>query len=166
MDPIVAGWAMSGAPWREHAGGVTEPAVRVVGLRKTYGTKVEVDDVSFEVHPGEIFGILGPNGSGKSTTVESVAGLRVGDSGGVRVHGVDPWVDRAATTRLVGIQLQKSALQPKITVREALALWGPSTATRSRGSPSPSDWALPSTSASGSPPSAAVSSSDSRLPSR
>lgn len=103
---------------------MTESAVQVAGLRKTYGTKVAVDEVSFEVRPGEIFGILGPNGAGKSTTVESVAGLRVGNSGSVRVHGVDPWTDRAATTRLVGVQLQESALQPKITVREALELWG------------------------------------------
>jgi ABC-2 type transport system ATP-binding protein len=115
---------MWGAPLRAETGVVTGSAVQVTRLRKTYGTKVAVDEVSFDVRPGEIFGILGPNGSGKSTTVESVAGLRVGDSGSVRVHGVDPWTDRAATTRLVGIQLQESALQPKITVREALELWG------------------------------------------
>lgn len=102
---------------------MTEPPVQVAGLRKTYRTKIAVDEVSFEVRPGEIFGILGPNGAGKSSTVESVAGLRIGDGGTVRVHGVDPWTDRTATTRLVGIQLQESALQPKITVREALELW-------------------------------------------
>lgn len=105
-------------------GVMTEAAVQVSSLRKTYGTKVAVEEVSFEVRPGEIFGILGPNGAGKSTTVESVAGLRVGDSGSVRVHGVDPWTDRDAITRLVGVQLQESALQPKITAREALELWG------------------------------------------
>lgn len=115
---------MSGVPRRDEGGVMTESAVQVTGLRKSYGTKVAVDEVSFEVPPGEIFGILGPNGAGKSTTVESVAGLRVGDSGSVRVHGVDPWTDRAATTRLVGVQLQESALQPRITVREALQLWG------------------------------------------
>ena len=103
---------------------MTASAVKVVGLRKTYGPKVAVDDVSFEVRSGEIFGILGPNGAGKSTTVEAVAGLRTGDAGMVRVHGVDPWTDREATTRLLGVQLQESALQPKITVREALELWG------------------------------------------
>lgn len=53
-----------------------------------------------------------------------MAGLRIGDAGSIRVHGVDPWTDRDATTRLVGVQLQESALQPKITVREALELWG------------------------------------------
>ncbi len=75
---------------------MTEPAVQVSGLRKAYGTMVAVDDVSFDVQPGEIFGILGPNGAGKSTTVESVAGLVIGDAGNVRVHGVDPWTDRRA----------------------------------------------------------------------
>ena len=99
------------------------PAVEVERLRKTYGDKVAVEDVSFRVEPGEVFGILGPNGAGKTTTVESVCGLRVGDAGRVRVHGIDPWTDRDATTRIVGVQLQASRLQPKITVREALEMW-------------------------------------------
>jgi len=101
----------------------SSPAVLVEGLRKSYRTKVAVDDVSLAVEPGEIFGILGPNGAGKTTTVESIAGLRVGDAGRVRVHGLDPWTERDALVRVLGIQLQESALQPKITVREALELW-------------------------------------------
>ena len=60
-------------------------AVVVNDLHKAYGEKVAVDDVSFRVGQGEVFGILGPNGSGKTTTVESIAGLRVGDRGSVRV---------------------------------------------------------------------------------
>ena len=102
---------------------MTTPAVQVENLRKTYGERVAVDDVSLAVADGEIFGVLGPNGAGKTTTVESVAGLRTPDAGRVRVHGVDPLADRDATTRLVGVQLQDSALQPKLTVREALELW-------------------------------------------
>ncbi|GAB2615499.1 ABC transporter ATP-binding protein [Pseudactinotalea suaedae] len=101
----------------------SSPAVLVEGLRKTYGAKVAVDDVSLAVEPGEIFGILGPNGAGKTTTVESIAGLRVGDAGRVRIHGLDPWTERDAVVRVLGIQLQESALQPKIAVREALELW-------------------------------------------
>ncbi|MGY0389713.1 ABC transporter ATP-binding protein [Nocardioides sp. WG-D5] len=100
-----------------------EPAVVVDGLRKTYGDKVAVDEISLSVHEGEIFGILGPNGAGKSTTVESIAGLRVGDRGRIRVHGIDPWTDRAAVTEVLGVQLQEAKLQPKITVQEALELW-------------------------------------------
>ena len=48
------------------------PVVRVAGIRKTYGRTVAVDDVSFEVQPGEIFGLIGPNGAGKTTTLECV----------------------------------------------------------------------------------------------
>ena len=102
---------------------IVAPAVEVERLRMTYGDKIAVEDVSFRVEPGEVFGILGPNGAGKTTTVESVCGLRVGDAGRVRVHGIDPWTDRDATTRIVGVQLQESRLQPKITVREALEMW-------------------------------------------
>ncbi|GGU29123.1 ABC transporter ATP-binding protein [Nocardioides albus] len=100
-----------------------EPAVVIDGLRKTYGEKVAVDEISLNVYEGEIFGILGPNGAGKSTTVESIAGLRVGDRGRIRVHGIDPWTDRAAVTEVLGVQLQEAKLQPKITVQEALELW-------------------------------------------
>lgn len=98
-------------------------AVVVDGLRKRYGDKVAVDGVDLRIDEGEIFGILGPNGAGKTTTVECVAGLRVGDAGSVRVLGIDPWTDRAGLTRVLGIQLQESRLQAKITVREALELW-------------------------------------------
>ncbi|TYP89030.1 ABC-2 type transport system ATP-binding protein [Blastococcus xanthinilyticus] len=97
--------------------------MRVDGLLKRYGEKVAVRDVSFEVGEGEVFGILGPNGAGKTTTVESIAGLRVGDGGAIRVLGIDPWADRPALTRVLGVQLQESRLQPKITVDEALTLW-------------------------------------------
>ena len=99
------------------------PAVQVDGLRKTYGDKVAVDDISFSVASGEIFGILGPNGAGKTTTVEAIAGLRIGDAGRIRVLGHDPWTQRPALTRVLGVQLQESHLQPKITVREAVELW-------------------------------------------
>ncbi|TYL50123.1 ABC transporter ATP-binding protein [Nocardioides sp. BGMRC 2183] len=102
---------------------MTQTAVVVDGLRKSYGDKVAVDEVSFSVEAGEIFGILGPNGAGKTTTVEAIAGLRVGDTGRIRVHGIDPWTDRDGLTRVLGIQLQEAQLQEKITVREALELW-------------------------------------------
>jgi ABC-2 type transport system ATP-binding protein len=97
--------------------------VQVSGLRKSYGAKTAVEEVSFDVQAGEVFGILGPNGAGKTTTVECIAGLRVADAGSVRVLGLDPWNDRSALTQVLGVQLQESRLQPKITVREALELW-------------------------------------------
>jgi ABC-type multidrug transport system ATPase subunit len=63
------------------------PVIEVSGLRKQYGSKVAVEDVSFTVEAGEIFGILGPNGAGKTTTVECVTGLRTPDRGNLRVLG-------------------------------------------------------------------------------
>jgi ABC-2 type transport system ATP-binding protein len=97
--------------------------IEVDRLHKVYGDKVAVDDVSFSVEEGEIFGILGPNGAGKTTTVECVSGLRRPDGGSVRVVGYDPARDRAAVTARVGVQLQHSELQPNLRVGEALQLF-------------------------------------------
>src|SRR5690606_3006411 len=102
---------------------MTQIAVQVDRLRMTYGSTVAVDDVSLTVREGEVFGILGPNGAGKTTTVESIAGLRSPHAGRVSVHGFDPAADRRQATRVIGVQLQQSRLQPKITAREALRLW-------------------------------------------
>jgi len=99
------------------------PIIDVRNLRKRYGDRVAVDDVSFAVEPGEIFGIIGPNGAGKTTTVEIIEGLRRPDSGRVTVLGLDPWRDRAELRRRVGVQLQRSELPEKITVGEALGLY-------------------------------------------
>jgi len=99
------------------------PVITVKNLRKTYGAKVAVDDVSFEVRRGEIFGILGPNGAGKTTSVECLTGLRAADDGEIRVLGLDPAHDGAALRERVGVQLQEGELHPKIRVREALELF-------------------------------------------
>jgi len=103
--------------------GSGQPIIEVRNLRKTYGPKVAVDDVSFSVQPGEIFGILGTNGAGKSTTVECLAGLRTPDHGTVRVLGVDPQARPDVIRQHVGVQFQESALHDKITVREAVNLF-------------------------------------------
>ena len=97
--------------------------VEVRNLRKTYGQKVAVADVSFAVAPGEIFGILGPNGSGKSTAVECIAGLRDADGGYIRILGVDPQVHPELIRAHVGVQFQEAGLHDKITVHEALTLF-------------------------------------------
>jgi len=99
------------------------PVITVKNLRKTYGAKVAVDDVSFEVRRGEIFGILGPNGAGKTTSVECLTGLRAADDGEIRVLGLDPAHDGGALRERVGVQLQEGELHPKIRVREALELF-------------------------------------------
>ena len=99
------------------------PAViDVQNLHKTYGDTVAVNDVSFTVHEGEIFGILGPNGAGKTTTVECIEGLRAPDSGQISVLGLDPRRDRAELTQRLGVQLQDSQLPDQLRVAEALRL--------------------------------------------
>jgi ABC-2 type transport system ATP-binding protein len=98
-------------------------AIRVDGLRKCYGELVAVDGVSFRVAEGEIFGLLGPNGSGKTTTVECLQGLRRADEGRLDVFGRDPRTDPRGVRRLVGSQLQESALPDRIKVWEALRLF-------------------------------------------
>jgi ABC-2 type transport system ATP-binding protein len=110
-----------------------ETVIECDHLRKRYRSTVAVDDVSFTVRRGEIFGILGPNGAGKTTTVESLSGLRTPDSGQVRVLGLDPRRDRRALRLRVGVQLQESQLQDKLRLGEALELF-------SSFYPRPADW--------------------------
>jgi len=100
-----------------------EATIEVRHLRKTYRATVAVDDVSFSVRDGEIFGILGPNGAGKTTTVECVIGLRSPDAGDIRVMGLDPRVDREELHVIVGAQLQASALPGQLKVGEILDLY-------------------------------------------
>jgi ABC-2 type transport system ATP-binding protein len=99
------------------------PLIEVTNLRKTYGEHVAVDDVSFHVEQGEIFGILGTNGAGKTTTVECLQGLRTPDSGSISVLGLDPKADHAALRQRLGSQLQESRLPEKLKVHEALDLY-------------------------------------------
>jgi len=98
-------------------------AIEVEGLIKRYGPKVAVDDVSFTVAEGEIFGLLGRNGAGKSTTVDCLGGLRVPDRGRIRVAGLDPRQDRRELRQLLGVQLQESQLPDRLTVGEAMRLY-------------------------------------------
>jgi ABC-2 type transport system ATP-binding protein len=88
-----------------------------------YGPTVAVEDISFEVAEGEIFGLLGPNGAGKTTTVECLQGLRRPDAGRLRVLDLDPQSEGKALRRLIGSQLQDSALPDRIRVWEALDLF-------------------------------------------
>jgi ABC-2 type transport system ATP-binding protein len=97
--------------------------VKVEGLRKTYGAIIAVDEVSFEVREGEIFGMVGPNGAGKTTTIECLEGLRKPDHGVVRVLGVDPQVEGQVLRARTGMQLQQSNLPERMKVWEALDLY-------------------------------------------
>ena len=100
------------------------PIIEVKNLRKTYGATIAVDNISFEVEEGEIFGLLGPNGAGKTTTVECLQALREPDSGSIRVLGIDPRYRAAEIRQHIGSQLQESALPDRIKVWEALDLFG------------------------------------------
>src|SRR5215213_11041996 len=99
------------------------PVIQVSNFRKTYNEFVAVDDVSFDVYDGEIFGLIGPNGAGKTTTMECVEGLRTPDSGRISVLGLDPFHDVHMLQQRVGVQLQEAQLQKRIKVKEAVHLW-------------------------------------------
>ncbi len=97
--------------------------IKVDHLRKVYGTTVAVDDVSFEIYAGEIFGMVGPNGAGKTTTTECIEGLRQPDGGAIQVFGMSPQKEAYALRERIGVQLQTSALQDRLKVWEALDLF-------------------------------------------
>jgi ABC-2 type transport system ATP-binding protein len=99
------------------------PAIEVRELKKTYGTTRAVDGISFTVGKGEVFGLLGPNGAGKTTTTEILEGLRLPDSGAVRVLGMDVAREPRRIKERIGVQLQTTALYPRLTVREVLDLF-------------------------------------------
>lgn len=103
--------------------GSAPAVIEVAHLHKAYGTTVAVDDVSFTVHAGEIFGILGRNGAGKTTTVECITGLRTAGRGEISVLGLDPRRDRQELHERVGVQLQDSALPDLMRVGEAVELY-------------------------------------------
>jgi ABC-2 type transport system ATP-binding protein len=112
--------ADSARPGRRGASG---PSVEISHLRKTYGPLVAVDDVSFSVTEGEIFGILGPNGAGKTTTVECAIGLRPPDSGTIRLMGIDPQADKARIHEITGVQLQSGQFPGKLRVGEIIDMY-------------------------------------------
>jgi len=97
---------------------MSEPAIRVRGLRKAYDGVEAVRGIDFDVHPGEVFGLLGPNGAGKTTTVEILEGYRPRDAGEVSVLGVDPWRSGVGHRERIGVVLQHSELPWTLTVRE------------------------------------------------
>jgi ABC-2 type transport system ATP-binding protein len=98
--------------------------VIVRDLRKSYDGVDAVRGVSFEIQPGEIFGLLGPNGAGKTTTVECLVGLREPDAGHLEVCGLDARRQLREVKQKIGVALQSTSLQDKITPREALRLFG------------------------------------------
>ncbi len=99
---------------------MAETVLSVTELRKVYGDLLAVDQVSFRVSRGEIFGLLGPNGAGKTTILECLEGIRQADGGTMEIMGIDPGREPRKLRNLVGVQLQRSGLPATMTVHEAL----------------------------------------------
>jgi ABC-2 type transport system ATP-binding protein len=114
------------APARDaHVGGTVGAGIAVENLRKVYpGGKVAVDDISFDVGSGEIFGLLGPNGSGKTTTVRILVTLLRKTSGVCRVGGFDTDREAQRVRRIIGYAAQSTGIDDDLTVHENLALKG------------------------------------------
>src|SRR6266700_1027038 len=105
-----------------HAG--AEVMVDVRNLVKSYHHKTVVNNVSFAVRRGEIFGVLGPNGAGKTTTLEMIEGIRKPDSGTAILAGLDVRRQKSAVQRIIGVQLQATTLFPELTLLETLQFFG------------------------------------------
>jgi ABC-2 type transport system ATP-binding protein len=97
-----------------------DPVVIVSNFRKAYGSFVAVNDISFEVKRGEIFGLLGPNGAGKTSTLETLEGIRSSDGGKLEVLGIDPTREPGRLKDAIGVQLQTSGLPGNMKVGEAM----------------------------------------------
>jgi len=114
-------------PTRQHTtpppAQVGDSIIDIRGLVKRYGTFAAVDHIDLSVKPNEIFGILGPNGAGKTTTLEMVEGLRTPDEGSIQVAGIDVIRDPVAVKRVIGVQLQTTALFDHLTARELIELF-------------------------------------------
>lgn len=92
--------------------------ISVTHLKKSYGSKRAVDDISFEVEQGSIFGLLGHNGAGKSTTIECILGTKKFESGDIKVLSQSSLTNRKQLFQRVGVQFQNAAYQYKIKVKE------------------------------------------------
>jgi ABC-2 type transport system ATP-binding protein len=101
-----------------------DTVVEVKNLVKRYGDLTAVNDISFSVEKGEVFGFLGPNGAGKTTTVEMIEGLRKPDGGTITVCGHDAQKERYRIKEIIGVQLQSTTVYDKIRIGEAIDLFG------------------------------------------
>ena len=98
----------------------TSPAIEISGLSRHYGPVAALDDVSFSVGRGEMFGLIGPDGAGKSTLYKILATLLRPDSGSARVLGLDVVRDYRRLRTRIGYMPERFSLYPDLTVRENL----------------------------------------------
>ncbi len=98
-------------------------ALKVDNLVKIYDDVRVVDGISFTVHPGEIYGLLGPNGAGKTTSLEMIEGLRTPSEGVITVCGLDGITQRKEINARIGVQLQATLLEERLTVSESIDLY-------------------------------------------
>ena len=103
--------------------GLKDPALSLIGLRKTFAEVVAVDGIDLEVLRGECFGLLGPNGAGKTTTIEICEGLTTPDAGGVSLLGLSWQTSATELRQRIGVQLQETQFPDKLTVEEVLRLF-------------------------------------------
>ena len=95
-----------------------EPIVQLAGAKKAFGPTRAVDDLSFAVGAGEMFGIIGPDGAGKTTALRLICGLLKADGGTVRVRGVDPFVERRVAAQTIGYVSQRFSLYGDLSIDE------------------------------------------------
>src|SRR4029077_12393951 len=110
------------APGTPHP--ATEVAISAEHLKRTFGQFTAVNDVSFQVQKGEIFGFLGPNGSGKTTVIKMLTGLLPLTSGSAHVEGLDGRTDPEAVRQNIGYMSQRFSLYDDLTVTENLQFYG------------------------------------------
>jgi ABC-2 type transport system ATP-binding protein len=102
---------------------VTEPAISCASLTKRFGELVAVDEISFEIPPGEVFGLLGPNGAGKSTTIDCLLGALRPSAGSCRLGGFDSWSERVAAHQKLGTLPSDFAFESALNGRQVLELF-------------------------------------------
>ncbi len=98
-------------------------ALSLQGVRKAFGRSTAVADVTFDVAPGEMFGVIGPDGAGKTTTLRMICGLLKRDGGDIRLFGADPWTARRVATSSIGYLSQRFSLYSDLTIDENIAFF-------------------------------------------
>jgi ABC-2 type transport system ATP-binding protein len=98
-------------------------ALQLQRVRKSFGATRAVDEASFDVAVGEMFGVIGPDGAGKTTTLRMICGLVKRDAGEIRLFGADPWKDRKVATSSIGYLSQRFSLYGDLTIDENIAFF-------------------------------------------